>query len=274
MMLPGRETMLIHEEYIQVLVKLGLTHTQAKVYITLLCLKSATARNIQKYSNVARQDVYRILSELEDKDLIEKIIAKPSMFRSAPPNEAVSILIHRRREESNQLRKEAIQHFRNFELDCVGTIPLDSASKFILLSKNETNPKTHKDKLGKAVDNARKNVMWLINFHFLNQVLFNDGRKLEKAVKRGVKFKFIVNGMPNGEKFEPDLGSVLENADHFKVRWSRSIFQAGVLLVDENEVFCRLGNDAESHVLWSTNPNFVAMLKEYFNMKWKEVGHS
>ena len=129
-------------------------------------------------------------------------------------------------------------------------------------------------KLVKAVDNAQKNVIWLINFNLFNQVLFNDERKLEKAAKRGVKFKFIVNGIPKGEKFEPDLNPIFKNCDHFKIRWSHSIFQADVLLVDENEVFCKLGNDTETHVLWSTNPHFVDMLKDYFNMKWKEVGHS
>ena len=266
--------MLIHEEYIQVLVKLGLTHTQAKVYVTLLSLKSATARNIQKYSNIARQDVYRILSELKEKDLIDEIIAKPLMFRSIPPNDTISILLQRRKEEIIQLRKEAIRQFKNFEVDCVRTLPLDGVSKFILLSKSETNPKAHTDKLGKAVDNARKNVMWLINFQFFNQVLFNDGEKMEKAVKRGVKFKFIVDGIPNDETLKPDIGPVLKNSNHFKIRWSPSITQADVLLVDENEAFCRLGNDAESHVLWSANPNFVAILKEYFNMKWKTLEHS
>lgn len=262
--------MLIHEEYIQVLVKLGLTRTQAKVYTTLLCLKSATARNIQKYSSVARQDVYRILSELEDKDLVEKIIAKPSMFRSVPPNDAVSILLQRRRKESNQLRKEAIQQFRNFELDCIEKTPLNSASKFILLSKSETNPKAHADKLGKAVDNARKSVMWLINFHFFNQVLFNDKKRLENAVKRGVKFKFIIDGILSDKISEPNLGPLLKKSKYFEIKWSRSIAQADLLLIDYNEAFCRLGSDAESNVLWSTNHNFVAMLIEYFNIKWKQ----
>lgn len=265
--------MLIHEEYIQVLAELGLTHTQAKVYITLLCLKSATARNIQKYSNVARQDVYRILSELKEKDLIEEIIAKPTMFRSIPPNDAISILLQKRKEENRQLRKEAIQTFRNFEIDCVRTLPLDEVSKFILLSKSETNPTAHTDKLGKAVDSAQKNVMCLITFQFFNKVMFNDVQSWEKAVKRGVKFKFIVSGIPKDEKFELGLGPVLKNTDYFKVRWAHSNFQAGVLLVDENEAFCRLGHNVESPVLWSANPNFVAMIKDYFETKWKSLKH-
>jgi sugar-specific transcriptional regulator TrmB len=266
--------MLINEDYIQVLVRLGLTHTQAKVYMTLLCLKSSTARNIQKHSNVARQDVYRVLSELNEKDLIEQIIAKPLMFRSIPPNDAISILLQRRREENSHLQKEAIRQFRNFEVDCAGTLPRNDISKFVLLSKSETNPQAHIDKLGRAVDNAQKNVMWLINFQFLNQVLFNDMEKMKKAVKRGVKFKFIINRMSNDETFESDFDPVLKNSNHFKIRWSGFNAQTDVLLIDENEAFCRLGNDAESHVLWSTNPNFVAMLKEYFSMKWKTLERS
>jgi sugar-specific transcriptional regulator TrmB len=90
--------MQIHEEYVKVLAKLGLTHNQAKVYVALLSLKNATARSAQKLSNVARQDVYQVLSELGEKGLIEKILAKPEKFRPIPVNEAISILVLERNE--------------------------------------------------------------------------------------------------------------------------------------------------------------------------------
>ncbi len=50
--------MVIPEEYVETLAELGLTHTEAKVYMALLSLKTAAANNIHKESNVARQDVY------------------------------------------------------------------------------------------------------------------------------------------------------------------------------------------------------------------------
>jgi len=44
----------------------GLTRSQAKVYLTLVRLgEDSKALTIFRFSNVARQDVYRILTELE-----------------------------------------------------------------------------------------------------------------------------------------------------------------------------------------------------------------
>jgi sugar-specific transcriptional regulator TrmB len=98
--------MLIPEEYIEILAELGLTHTEAKIYMNLLCLKRATANNIHRKSNVARQEVYRILSDLQEKGLVEKVIDKPTKFKPIPASDAISILLQRRNEQNRQLGKK------------------------------------------------------------------------------------------------------------------------------------------------------------------------
>jgi sugar-specific transcriptional regulator TrmB len=266
--------LLIQEEYVQVLAELGLTHLQAKVYVALLSLKTANARNVQRQSNVARQDVYRILSELEEKDLVEKVIAKPARFRPLPANEAISILLQRRKEESRQLRKKAIITFRNFNSNCVEASPVDEGSQFILLSRSETNPTAHIDKLGEAVDNAQTSVMCQTTFQLFMKVKFMDEQIWKRAVKRGVKFRFIVERRRESEKLELTLDPALKNAECFEIRWSRTRPPACVLLVDGREAFCRIGLNVESSVLWSVAPRFVAMIKDYFETKWKSMEHS
>lgn len=264
--------MLIHEECLQVLADLGLTHMQAKVYVALLQLKSATARSIQRFSNVARQDVYPVLSELKEKGLIEKVIDKPAKFRPIPVNDAISILLQRRNEQNRQLREKAIRTFSNFEIDSTGTLPLSSDSQFVLLSRSETNPTGHIDKLGKSVDNAQKSMMRLITFPLFIRVKSMDEHVWKKAVERGVKFKFIIGGRAN-EKSELNLDPILENSDNFEIRWTSAILPACVLLVDEREAFCRIGLDADCPVLWSAAPSFVALIRDYFEMKWKSLEH-
>ncbi len=265
--------MLIHEEYVQVLAELGLTHMEAKVYLVLLGLKSATANEIHRQSNVARQDVYRILSELEEKDLIEKIIAKPTKFRSIPANDVISFLLQKRNEKNRQLRKKAIRLFRNFKDNSIETSSLDGVSNFILLSKSETNPTGHIDKIGNAVDNAQKSVVSLTTLQLFMQVKYVNEHIWKKAVKRGVKFKFIIDRRPN-EKLKLALDPVLKNNDYFEIRWTPIVIPASVLLVDEKEAFCRIGANIDCPVLWSTDPSFVAMIKDYFETKWKSVENS
>jgi sugar-specific transcriptional regulator TrmB len=262
--------MLIPEEYVEILAELGLTHTESKVYVALLCLKSATARSIHKESNVARQDVYRILSDLEEKGLIEKIIAKPTKFQPIPAENAISILFQRRNEQDRQLRKKAKQTFRNFKDTCTKTPALDEAAQFILLSKNEADPTGHIDKPGKAVDIAKRNVYALITFQLFMKVKLMDEHIWKRAVKRGVKLNFIIGG---NEQAELNLDLALKNNDNFEVRWTPALPKAAVLLVDEKEAFCRIGNDIDNPVLWSAEPHFAAMITDYLKTKWKSLGH-
>ena len=264
---------LIPKESIEILVELGLTQTEAKVYMALLCLKSATARNIHRASKVARQDVYQLLSDLQEKGLIEKVINKPAKFRPIPANEAISILTQRRNKQHRQLKKRAIKHFRDFEAGNAETLPLDGVTQFALLSKSETNPTGHIDKLGKAVDNAQKSVMWSTTFPLFMKVKFFDQHIWKKAAERGVKFKFIIGGRPK-EKSELNLDPILENSDNFKIRWTSTVLPAVVLLVDEREAFCRLGRDIDCPVLFSLSPSFVALIRDYFEMNWKSLENS
>ena len=264
--------MLIPEEYVEILSELGLTHTESKVYVALLCLKSATARNIHKESNVARQDVYRILSDLEEKGLIEKIIAKPTKFQPMPAEDAISILFQRRNEQDRQLRKKAKQAFRNFKDTCTKTPALDEAAQFILLSKNEVDPTGHIDKPGKAVDIAKRNIYGLITFQLFMKVKLMDEHIWKRAAKRGVKLKFIIGGRAN-EQAELNLAPALKNNDNFEIRWTSNLPKAAVLLVDEKEVFFRIGNDINNPVLWSAEPHFAAMITDYLKTKWKSLGH-
>jgi sugar-specific transcriptional regulator TrmB len=258
----------VYEEHIQVLIDLGLTYMQAKVYIALLHLKNATARNIQKLSKLARQDVYPVLSELREKDLVEKIIARPTKFRPVPPDKAISILLQRRNKMNRQLGENAAQAFSNFEEDCVETPLLHGVSQFVLLSKSETNPTAHVDRLGKAVANAQKSVKCSTTLPLFMKVKFMDEHVWKKAVERGVKFKFIIGIRPN-EKKELNLDPVLENSENFEVGWTSTIIPSCLLLVDGREAFCRMGSDVECPVLWSTDPSFVALIKDYFENKWK-----
>ncbi len=201
------------------------------------------------------------------------MIAKPAKFSPLPPEETISILLQRRNEHNRQLRKKAKQLLINFKDNGVGTPSPDGISQFILLSKSETNPTGHIDKLGKAVDKAKKSVIGLITFQLFMKVKSMDEGIWKKAVKRGVKFKFMIARRPK-EKSELNLDPVLENTDYFEIKWTPTLPPTVVLLVDEKEAFCRIGRDTDRPVLWSAALYFVAMIKDYLKMKWKSLKHS
>ena len=89
--------MTIEEAVVQTLTRLGLTISQAKVYFDLLRLEKATVNTISKHSKMARQQVYRVLAELQDKGLVEKIISIPTEFEPVPIEDCMFVLIERKK---------------------------------------------------------------------------------------------------------------------------------------------------------------------------------
>ena len=82
-----------NDENTDLLLGLGLTLNQAKVYLAILKLEKTTATEIAKFSKVRREDVYRILPSLEKMGLIERLLGKPTHIRATPISDALSFLV-------------------------------------------------------------------------------------------------------------------------------------------------------------------------------------
>ena len=94
-------------ENIRTLTDLGLTGAQAKTYLTLLALGPTSISKIALASRVARPDIYRGLSELEELGIVEKIVASPTAVKPLPVEDAVGILMLRKTKENVDLNKRA-----------------------------------------------------------------------------------------------------------------------------------------------------------------------
>jgi len=75
----------------QILEQIGLTPTEAKVYLALLELGESKAGEILKKSNLNSGRIYEVLSSLEKKGLISTIIKKKiKLFIPSPPERVLS----------------------------------------------------------------------------------------------------------------------------------------------------------------------------------------
>ena len=76
------DTLSNFDVHIQALNKLGLTTNQGKLYLTLLRTGKTSGSILSKETKLARQEVYRLLNELQEKGLVEKIISAPLEFQA------------------------------------------------------------------------------------------------------------------------------------------------------------------------------------------------
>ena len=56
--------------FIQVLMKLGLSFVQAKIYLVLVGLGEADVKTVSLVSSVSRQEVYRVMPQLLEAGLV------------------------------------------------------------------------------------------------------------------------------------------------------------------------------------------------------------
>ena len=88
----------------QLLISLDLTKLQAKVYIALARLDMATGRATAKAANVAPADIYRVLFELSEKGLVQKVLAKPSLYKAVSLQDGIAILLNRRETQTDLIK--------------------------------------------------------------------------------------------------------------------------------------------------------------------------
>ena len=172
---------------------LGLKITEAKVYIALLELGTAKASAISEVSKVARPDVYRALSNLQELGLVEKIISNPFLFRANPIESAVDILLKQKAKKFTSLEYQSaglIERFRNKKPN-----KHFSESDFVLIPSKQPLIK----KLCQSIEKTNESIDVFTSckrLKFACHCLFDE---LENAWRRNVKGRAIIEN--NSEPF-------------------------------------------------------------------------
>jgi sugar-specific transcriptional regulator TrmB len=90
---------------LKALVSLGLSKTETKVYIYLATKGSQKARTIADTLNMSKQQLYRILKSLQNKELLNVTHDRPSHFSVVPFDRAISLLMKAHLEEALRLEQ-------------------------------------------------------------------------------------------------------------------------------------------------------------------------
>ncbi len=103
------------EDDAEVFTNLGLTYSQAKVYLAVVNAGEATAKTISAAAKMDRPDVYRVIGGLVKLGFIEKKIDNPVRFKAFPINDVVAALIKRKQEDVLASKRSALKILRRYE---------------------------------------------------------------------------------------------------------------------------------------------------------------
>ncbi|TRO51281.1 TrmB family transcriptional regulator, partial [Candidatus Bathyarchaeota archaeon] len=95
----------LDQETIKILQKLGLTFTQARIYLVLSDLGTSSVKIISKTSGIDRAEIYRKIPSLIKLGLIQKILGIPVKFKAISLKDGLNILLEQESFEHLELQK-------------------------------------------------------------------------------------------------------------------------------------------------------------------------
>ena len=220
------------DKLISELTSFGLTGNEAKVFIALIQFRKANAHEIAKLADISRQEVYRVLPNLEKSGIIKIIIANPTEYEVINPNEALSQLIQLQQQklknkihELNEKKATVGNELKAVEGRSVG-LEKSTPVKFMLISGR----KTINEKIEDMLRNARSSVLWVAPKIEIKRAVANGRDKLlQNCMRRNVAVKIITEiGEENLEEVEK-LDKICD------LKHSEGV-TSGAMIVDDKEL--------------------------------------
>jgi sugar-specific transcriptional regulator TrmB len=246
--------------------EIGLGLLQARVYLALLRIgKYSSVKVLSVSSKVARQDVYRTITELRELDLVEMVIGNPALFKAIPLQQTVAILMEKKNQRTQILMKEVVELFNHFDKNNENTLNQEN-HQFILVPKREVLV----SRIKKTIEGTKESILISTPWRESTQWLFNLHESWQLALKKGVKIRWLTEKQTSPSLVDEISCSLIKNPN-FTLRANAVPLKVRFVVYDDKEVFMMVldaPNAGESPALWSNNPAYVYLLKDYFETKW------
>ena len=251
---------------------LGLTRTQARVYLAVLSENPCTFYSISKISKVPRSEVYRETKYLEDAGLVEKSLERPITVKAVPVETALKNLVDWKKRECEEhiskLEKASSEFVSCNKPRLHRTLELCSDNaEFILISKKQAIIA----KTNSMLDDAEAEVSLRYSPRKMCSFFGLCDRSLNDLFKREVSVRLVTEDTGFNDGFNRMMESIL-NINHkaLEVRYASSIL-FGLTIIDKKQLLVETAVEdffSETPMLWTNNQIMLNLLHQNFNNTW------
>jgi sugar-specific transcriptional regulator TrmB len=257
-----------NDENTGLLLGLGLTLNQAKIYLAVIKLEKTTVGQVANFSKVRREDVYRILPTLEKMGLIERLLGKPTEIRATRISDALSLLVAEEKGKSDErlvgmrgiVQKLSLQDWKQ-------QLPKEENIYILIAEKKSIFAKT-----ADLISNSKKEIALIADKGRIMPVLFQFSGEYTLAIKNGAVVRLLFEGeKPDAwlnEKVRKLIGETsvqirfhCEPLNHF-------------IMSDDKEALITTSKESglgESPSLWTNNGNLIGVLRTSFESDWEKA---
>lgn len=264
------------EEVAKVFICFGLNKTKARIYIALNVLGAATAAEIASLSKIRREEVYRILPELEETGIITSKLDTPRRFMATDPVTSVELLV---KAKTEAMKRE----FDALKLKKDDLIARLSNTSFGVYEENTIEALARQDnvdkRLSQMVKKGRGTIALTTSTDELEDILIAKSK--EPPLEMQLEIRAIINrgdlaDHPDSSDYADFLRRIrlLSSKANCTVelrRVDKTPFK--VLIVDRKEAIWGESKPGKmnSRFLWTNDPMHVGILRRAFDSLWDEA---
>ena len=248
----------------EVLTSLGLTSSQAKVYLALVHTGPSKVMIISQISKIHRAHLYQILRSLEEISFVERKLGT-GIYVAIPLKEVATTLVKNKRQEITKLETEVNE-----------IIDYNPQRKTMLEDKPEitvTSNKSHTlNKSQKYFESAKSQIEIMQTWKRFTQFWQYYEGTLENALARGVKIRQIVEFPKDGSTSQDFLKKKTFKSCLFELKFVSKtggnfvIVDNSMLLLSTSQEKENLG---ETPFLFSNYKGLLGLMQRYFLSSWK-----
>ena len=252
---------------IELLVHLGLTITQAKIFLMLTMFGTSSAKIISENSGVAREIIYQILPTLQQKGLIETILTTPQTYKAIPPQHAFTILLKHQNQQNQKTKKEIKQTLKTLKKTQPQT-PTEYHQTSAI-----PKGKTLHSKVTNEIKNTQNNINIITSYpKFQKWHRLYAKNQVTQALIRNVKIQVLLQKQDPKHKAPPttpqSLGSQYLDGLHLKYLPNTQL--TNLIIFDNKKLYLDTTpqGEQEKPYLYSNNPRLTSLATTYFQTNW------
>ncbi|HTY75907.1 MAG TPA: helix-turn-helix domain-containing protein [Candidatus Nanoarchaeia archaeon] len=262
----------LSDKLISELLSFGLTGNEAKVFLALIQLRKANAHEIAKEADIPRQEVYRVLPNLEKLGIIQVIIDKPTKYVAVDPKKALAHLIQMQQEkfetqihELSEKKVATASALSAVEGKSSGWTRQDPIRFMLISGQNLIN-----EKIEEMLRNAKKEVLWMAPKSEVKRAFaFGREKLLRDLVKKNSTVRIITE--IDGNNVEE-----VERLNRFcEIKHSDGVSSVATIVDDKELIIGSAIYSAESavntemmHELWTNDSGHINLMKDFFEKVW------
>ncbi len=248
------------------LMGLGLTGRQARVYLALLRCDVAKVKVLAGLAMVERQEVYGLIDSLSALGLVRRNLStSPATFVPTPIREGVRLLLAQKAHQFCTMRQQTKGLIEKYSQTAAPSKMLQAKPCFGIVYEADRGKKYLN-----AIKICVQSIDAITSWRRFKQLSIHFETQLSDALKEGVRLRFVTE-KPLNHRWPKWVKLASDRYPNFEVKTALGVVEVGVVVFDGALV--ALAFDPESSLgrgpdLWSGHGGLVVACRGYFEGCW------